>query len=343
MTITNLLKVYAKKNFTPLQINFLNNTGVTKSKNLLLNQSKFLHEEISIRLSHRVFDLLKLPYGIPLIDPVKNVIDLYSDSFERIQKKKVNSYEDVNNLSILLNDIKDKHNHLEDKISQGISILKDSLDNSLINYELINNELDKFFLSRISIRTLITQNNEIVNNNNSLIKNCNLNKIINDSVDNVNYICDNVYGYSQDIEVLSDKEIFFPYIPSHIYYILNEILKNSCVAHFKDCKNDEKITIEYSEGDKDIIIKISDNANSFPVDDLDQMMTYSYSSSPIEIIEEYEVGNKPIISGFGFGLPMARLYAKYFGGKLIINPMENKGTDVFIYINKLGNNPEVFI
>ena len=88
MTITNLLKIYAKKNFTPLQINFLNNTGVTKSKSLLLNQSKFLHEEISIRLSHRVFDLLKLPYGIPLFDPVKNVIDLYSNSFERIQKNK---------------------------------------------------------------------------------------------------------------------------------------------------------------------------------------------------------------------------------------------------------------
>ena len=343
MTITNLLKVYAKKKFTPLQINFLNNTNVIKSKSLLLNQSKFLHEEISIRLSHRVFDLLKLPYGIPLIDPVKNVIDLYSESFERIQQNKINNYNDVNKLTILLNDIKDKHNNLEDKISQGINILKESLDNSLINYNLINNELDKFFLSRISIRTLITQNNEIVNNNNSLIKDCNLSEIIINSVDDVNYICNNVYGSTQDIEVLNNKEIIFPYLPSHIYYILNEILKNSCVAHFKDCKNDEKITIEYSEGVKDIIIKISDNANSFPIDDLDKIMTYSYSSSPFDIIEEYEFVNKPIISGFGFGLPMARLYAKYFGGKLIINPMENKGTDVFIYINKLGNNPETFI
>lgn len=343
MTITNLLKVYAKKNFTPLQINFLNNTGVTKSKSLLLNQTKFLHEEISIRLSHRVFDLLKLPYGIPLIEPVKNVIDLYSNSFERIQKNKVNNQEDINDLCVLLMDIKDKHSNLEDKISQGINILKGSLDNSLIDYKLINNELDKFFLSRISIRTLITQHNEIINNNNSLIKDCNLNKIINDSIENVNYMCDTIYDSSQDIELLSDKEIIFPYIPSHIYYMLNEILKNSCVAHFKDCKNNEKITIDYSEGVKDIIIKISDKANSFPVDDLEKMMTYSYSSSPVEIIEEYELFNKPIICGFGFGLPMAKLYAKYFGGKLIINPMENKGTDVLIYINKLGNNPEAFI
>ena len=342
MTITNLLKVYAKKNFTPLQINFLNNTGVKKSKSLLLSQSKFLHEEISIRLSHRVFDLLKLPYGIPLIDPVKNVIDLYSDSFERIQKKNIINQEDVHNFSVLLLDIKDKHNHLEDEIAKGLNILKDSLDPSLINYDLINNELDKFFLSRISIRTLITQNNEILNNN-SLIKNCNLNKIINDSIDNVNYICESVYGWNPEIDLVNNSEINFPYIPSHIYYILNEILKNSCVAHFKDCNEDEKITIDFSEGKQDIIIKISDKANSFPYDDLDRMMTYSYSSSPLDIVEEYELSKKPIISGFGFGLPMSRLYAKYFGGKLIINPMENKGTDVFIYINKLGNNPETFI
>ena len=76
MTINNLLINYAKKSFTPLQINFLNNKNVINNKNLLLSQSKFLHEEISIRLSHRVFDLLKLPYGLPIIEPIKKVINL---------------------------------------------------------------------------------------------------------------------------------------------------------------------------------------------------------------------------------------------------------------------------
>ena len=56
--------------------------------------------------------------------------------------------------------------------------------------------------------------------------------------------------------------------------------------------------------------------------------------------EEYELSNIPIMSGFGFGLPMARLHCRYFGGDLIINPMENVGSDVFIYINKLGNEEE---
>jgi pyruvate dehydrogenase kinase 2/3/4 len=38
---------------------------------------------------------------------------------------------------------------------------------------------------------------------------------------------------------------------------------------------------------------------------------------------------------------MSRIYSKYFNGDLVICPMENEGTDVYIYINKLGSNEEV--
>ena len=42
--------------------------------------------------------------------------------------------------------------------------MKNNLDNNLINFKKINYELDKFFLSRIGIRTLISQNHEIIDN-----------------------------------------------------------------------------------------------------------------------------------------------------------------------------------
>ena len=40
---------------------------------------------------------------------------------------------------------------------------------------------------------------------------------------------------------------------------------------------------------------------------------------------------------------MAKLYTKYFGGNLLISPIENVGTDIYIYINKFGNIHEKFI
>ena len=82
----NLLKNYALKSNTPLQLKFLYDFGLRKNKKQIFEQSKFLREELSIRLSHRIFDLMKLPYGLPIISEIKSVINLYSKSFERIQR-----------------------------------------------------------------------------------------------------------------------------------------------------------------------------------------------------------------------------------------------------------------
>lgn len=40
---------------------------------------------------------------------------------------------------------------------------------------------------------------------------------------------------------------------------------------------------------------------------------------------------------YGYGLPISRLYARYFGGDLAIISMENYGTDAYLHLNRLGN------
>ena len=44
--------------------------------------------------------------------------------------------------------------------------------------------------------------------------------------------------------------------------------------------------------------------------------------------------------GGGWGLPMSRLFARYFGGDLRIVSVEGYGTDAFIQLNRLANQPE---
>jgi pyruvate dehydrogenase kinase 2/3/4 len=39
----------------------------------------------------------------------------------------------------------------------------------------------------------------------------------------------------------------------------------------------------------------------------------------------------------GLGLPLSRLYAKYFGGTLHLTPMEGYGTDCYVQLNRLGD------
>jgi pyruvate dehydrogenase kinase 2/3/4 len=41
------------------------------------------------------------------------------------------------------------------------------------------------------------------------------------------------------------------------------------------------------------------------------------------------------LAGLGYGIPISRNYARYFGGDLVIMSMENYGTDCYIYLPKL--------
>ena len=46
------------------------------------------------------------------------------------------------------------------------------------------------------------------------------------------------------------------------------------------------------------------------------------------------------LAGFGVGLPLSRLYARYFGGDLQLLSMDGFGTDAFLHLNRLGSNCE---
>lgn len=47
------------------------------------------------------------------------------------------------------------------------------------------------------------------------------------------------------------------------------------------------------------------------------------------------------VAGFGVGLPLSRLYARYFGGDVHLSQMYGHGTDVLINLNRLGNQTEL--
>jgi pyruvate dehydrogenase kinase 2/3/4 len=46
------------------------------------------------------------------------------------------------------------------------------------------------------------------------------------------------------------------------------------------------------------------------------------------------------MAGLGYGLPISRLYARYFGGDLQVISMEGYGTDAYLHLKRLGNAEE---
>lgn len=78
---------------------------------------------------------------------------------------------------------------------------------------------------------------------------------------------------------------------------------------------------------------MSDKGGGFPFRRTENLFSYMYSTAPAPHIGDYI---RPPLAGFGYGLPISRLYAKYFQGDLQLYSMEGHGTDAVIYLKALS-------
>ena len=73
-------------------------------------------------------------------------------------------------------------------------------------------------------------------------------------------------------------------------------------------------------------LQISDEGGGIPRSGLAKIFTYVYSTAKNPLDEDYcGVSNGVTMAGYGYGLPISRLYARYFGGDLQIISMEGYG------------------
>ncbi|GAV53844.1 hypothetical protein ZYGR_0AK03460 [Zygosaccharomyces rouxii] len=201
----------------------------------------------------------------------------------------------------------------------------------------------------------------------------NITQIAEDAIDNARLICAEHYGLFEapKVELLcfpktvtsSNSGIEFMYVPGHLIHMLVETLKNTLRATVEK-------TIELSpgvdvydlrfphvkviicEGLEDITVKISDEGGGIARSHLPLVWTYLYSTMPddsqLELIKEESDGNPRVssfvnrvpLAGYGYGLALSRLYARYFGGDLKLISMEGFGTDVYLHLNRLSTSNE---
>lgn len=137
---------------------------------------------------------------------------------------------------------------------------------------------------------------------------------------------------------LEEVETKFMYVPSHLHHMLFELLKNSMravVERFGD--KDEgfpEIRLVVAEGKEDITIKISDEGGGIPRSGMPLIWTYMYTTAnkpPVMVDGDESRGDfRAPLAGFGYGipivlivgLPLSRLYARYFGGDLRLLSMD---------------------
>lgn len=78
---------------------------------------------------------------------------------------------------------------------------------------------------------------------------------------------------------------------------------------------------------------MSDRGGGVPLRKIDRLFNYMYSTAPRPRVE---TSRAVPLAGFGYGLPISRLYAQYFQGDLKLYSLEGYGTDAVIYIKALS-------
>ncbi|KZS97677.1 alpha-ketoacid dehydrogenase kinase N-terminal domain-containing protein [Sistotremastrum niveocremeum HHB9708] len=177
-----------------------------------------------------------------------------------------------------------------------------------------------------------------------------------------------------EVIIDGDADTRFAYIREHLDYIIFELLKNAMKATATRHRSQggtgavPVVRATIVAGPNEVNLRISDqgggilspyitstsdlfsfshvrNAARMEVDRLGALRLVSASQHGLsatvgEQVGERDTEKKIAPMGMGIGLPMSRIFARYFGGSLELVSLDGWGTDVYLRLPKLGTNLE---
>jgi len=253
-----------------------------------------------------------------------------------------------------LDAIKRRHDPTVTTVAQGVLEWKRNKKTQQIGLD-VQAWLDRFYMSRIGIRFLIGQHvalNTLAPHEDYvgiICTHANVHDIVHEAIENARFVCEEHYGMFKGppVQLICPKDLDFAYVPGHLSHICFELLKNSLRAVVERYGHEKEdaippIKVIVVEGKEDITIKISDEGGGIARSAIPLIWTYMYTTMEDQHIDQdFKASdfNAPM-AGFGYGLPLSRLYARYFGGDLRLISMDGFGTDVYIHLNRLSSSVE---
>lgn len=316
----------------------------------------FLKHELPVRICNIMKEINLLPEKLLQMPSARTVKGWYQQTLEDLLE-----YEDADEESIEMNyrfteqliTIRNRHSNVVETMAQAVLEMRESYDYDQNEENNIQYFLNRFYISRISIRMLINQHTLLFGSApkthprhiGSIDPNTDVVAVVADAYDSARFLCDQYYLASPDVEITTinakdeTSNIHIVYVPSHLYHILFELFKNSmrAVMEHKGPSATEypKIKVLITKGNHDLTIRMSDEGGGIPRSQIDQLFNYMYTTAPTP--PKPGVSTIPPLAGYGYGLPISRLYAKYFHGDLTLTSMEGYGTDAMVYLKVLSS------
>lgn len=315
----------------------------------------FLRQELPVRLSNIMKELNLLPDRLLATPSIQLVQNWYIQSLMEILEFLDKSPDDQRVLETfveVLEAVRNRHNEVVPTMAQGVIEYRDTFGQpDTVTYHNIQYFLDRFYTSRISIRMLINQHTLIFsgttnpahpNSIGCIDSMCDVTEVARDAYESAKLLCEQYYLGAPELELTQinasniREPIQITYIPSHLYHMLFELFKNAMRATIENHEASSilpPIKVMIALGGEDLSITMSDRGGGVPFRKTERLFSYMYSTAPRPCI-----GDKfrAPLAGFGYGLPISRLYARYFQGDLQLYSMEGYGTETVIHLKALS-------
>jgi len=347
------------------------------SEQILIQAANFIRREMPIRLARRIKDLDRVPLMKDMVS-VRAVKDIYISSFLTLVKEPaVDSLVRESLFARKLEILYERHSSVLVQMARGAYELRDAVQrgevdglgisvdgNVFADFELmhdLHSFLDRFYMSRIGIRVLASQylalRDPALDGYVGIIcQNTSPYDVVKHAVNDAAYMCNRKFGRVPEVNINGRIDLTFAYIPTHLHYILLELLKNAMRAtiehHGIDTIRLPPVEVIIADGseNEDVVIKIVDEGGGIPRSHMKKIWSYLFTTADPSIQRGIVGLNTGIdhsveapLAGLGYGLPISRSYSKYFGGDLNLMSIEGYGTDAFVYLKRLGDKHEPIV
>lgn len=328
----------------------------------------FLKKEIPTRLANMIMELQLLPEDLKKQNECSQILNDYVSSFREMlvfDGDKTGSKAQLELFSETLNVI--RRRHLDTVPRMATAVFKMTKINSSEGVsDTVQYFLDRLYINRISIHMLISQHHALIGEESitgmvgTIEQQCNVLKVVEDAYNAARVLCEREYLDSPRLKATcldttdsnpeTRDQVSAAMVPAHLHHIMFEILKNAMRAtcEFAESKGGEGelpyIRLKIYKTKNDITIKVSDIGGGIPRASSGKVFNYMYSTAPQVVLPSdggsYGAGlsgDSLPMHGLGYGLPLSRLYSRYFKGDIQIASVDGYGTDVYVYMQRLSH------
>jgi pyruvate dehydrogenase kinase 2/3/4 len=394
----SILDDWVQREARPISLRQLTFFGRTLTESRLISSANYVRLELPTRLAHRLRNMQTLPYSALTNSHISHVYEIYYTAFERLRKvPEIKSVDDNDRFCDVVQSCLREHLSVIPRLAMGVIEIQNHISGE---------ECDQFMTtllrSRISRRVIAEQHLALTETFHSpwhfpnatksivapeddfvgeIFLKCNAKEIVEQCAATARDLMSKAFGPTvaiPEVVVKGHLNTTFPYIPSHIEYMIGELLRNSMQAVIEQPGSQcPPIEVLICEAAQHVIIRVSDQGGGVEREILPYL--WSFAKGPrrqkrLENLEQVpklagtmqelryadpamaaEIERHPekrgsslkALSGrqpdlrLGMGLPMSRIYAEYWAGTLELHSLEGYGVDAFLQISKLGNKNEV--